>query len=514
MEKNVLSEKLYQDLVDTARTYGIDTALGPVLQAIPERFLEEAQVTWRARLPATTPYDAFIEAVAQLAASQRRDLLHLVNILAGGKVREYVEFLAENQNFEQAAAIMRGLAIPYGTPRDMLALIKFLIILERREAQTLLAQGVAKKIVRIAQNASPETLPGLLFLDDKPAAKDDLCLKLYDENGVEMFRRSIQQAPQRLFCAALKDVVVDNADYVLLPDGRCLFDGMTYKKNYEWQRPYIYQEEQTVLASQGDGFVTEMAPTLFLGRTAEHGHFIIDAIDRLYSYAQAGAPPVEKVLVQQRPRPGYREFLAAMGLPAAPEAYVTVAQATKFRQLIVPSLGTRLPAVHPKSIRFLQAQAARVARRLSPVRAARVYLARKPDRRRNLKNLAFIETLLDQAGFVKIFPEDLTFLEQIAVMRQAEVIVGVHGSALFNAIWAPPGTRVGVFVPHSWHSWHPAQLEMLFDILRAVGHQAAAIFGLVDAVTKKQHQDFIADFELSPTALARWIDDIDTATSV
>ena len=84
MEKNVLSEKLYQDLVDTARTYGIETALGPVLQAIPERFLEEAQVTWRARLPATTPYDAFIEAVAQLAASQRRDLLHLVNICSGG----------------------------------------------------------------------------------------------------------------------------------------------------------------------------------------------------------------------------------------------------------------------------------------------------------------------------------------------------------------------------------------------------------------------------------------------
>ena len=27
---------------DTARTYGIETALGPVLQAIPERFLEEA----------------------------------------------------------------------------------------------------------------------------------------------------------------------------------------------------------------------------------------------------------------------------------------------------------------------------------------------------------------------------------------------------------------------------------------------------------------------------------------
>ena len=222
MEKNVLSEKLYQDLVDTARTYGIETALGPLLQAIPERFLEEAQVTWRARLPATIPYDAFIEAVAQLAASQRRDLLHLVNILAGGKVREYVEFLAENQNFEQAAAIMRGLAIPYGTPRDMLALIKLFIILERREAQTLLAQGVAKKIVRIAQNASPETLPGLLFLDDEPAAKDDLCLKLYAENGVEMFRRPIQQAPQRLYCAALKDATLNNLDYVLLPDGRCL----------------------------------------------------------------------------------------------------------------------------------------------------------------------------------------------------------------------------------------------------------------------------------------------------
>ena len=514
MEKNVLSDQLCQDLVDTARTYGIETALGPILRAIPETYLDAMRATWRARLPKTTSHDAVVKALDELAASPKRHLLFLVDLLANGKVHKYVESLVREEKFEEAAAIMRGLAIPYGTSWDLLALIKLFSILKRREAQTLLSQGVAKKIIRIAQNALPETLPGLLFLDDKPAVKDDLCLKAYTENGVETLRRPIQQAPQRLFCATLKDATVNSADYVMLPDGRCLFDGITYKRNHEWQRPYIYQEKKTALVGQVDGAVSELAPTLLLGRTAEHGHFIIDAIDRLYSYAQAGTPPIEKVLVQQRPRPGYLEFLAAMGLPAAPEAYVSPAQATKFGQLIVPSLGTRLPAVHPKSIRFLQTQAARVTLHLSPLRGTRVYLARKPDRRRNLKNLSAIETLLDQAGFVKIFPEDLTFLEQIAVMRQTEVIVGVHGSALFNAIWAPPGTHVGVFVPHSWHSWHPAQLEMLFDILRTAGHEAAAIFGLDGAETGKQNQAFIADFELSPTALTHWIDDIDTATSL
>ena len=98
---------------------------------------------------------------------------------------------------------MRGLAIPYGTPWDLLALIKFLIILERREAQTLLAQNIAKKIVRIAKNATPETLPGLLFLDDKPAAKGDLCsymTKMASKRSVD----PSSEAPQRLFCAALK----------------------------------------------------------------------------------------------------------------------------------------------------------------------------------------------------------------------------------------------------------------------------------------------------------------------
>jgi capsular polysaccharide biosynthesis protein len=53
-----------------------------------------------------------------------------------------------------------------------------------------------------------------------------------------------------------------------------------------------------------------------------------------------------------------------------------------------------------------------------------------------------IERLAREAGFEIVFPEDLSFAEQVTLLRSARVVVMPEGSALFLAMFVTPGTTV------------------------------------------------------------------------
>jgi capsular polysaccharide biosynthesis protein len=83
------------------------------------------------------------------------------------------------------------------------------------------------------------------------------------------------------------------------------------------------------------------------------------------------------------------------------------------------------------------------ARTLSPSLAGpRVYLARKATRHRRLVNSEAIEQIARSLGFVIVYPEDLSFAEQVGVTRDAQVIVAPEGSAVFLAMFASPGATL------------------------------------------------------------------------
>lgn len=49
---------------------------------------------------------------------------------------------------------------------------------------------------------------------------------------------------------------------------------------------------------------------------------------------------------------------------------------------------------------------------------------------------------LESLGFISIEPEKLAFAEQIRIFQQAEIIVGLGGAGMFNAVFAKPGTSI------------------------------------------------------------------------
>jgi Glycosyltransferase 61 len=71
-----------------------------------------------------------------------------------------------------------------------------------------------------------------------------------------------------------------------------------------------------------------------------------------------------------------------------------------------------------------------------------VFLARQPWLWAQLVNALEIEAVADEQGFTVVYPDELTFVEQVNLVANAKRILAPQGSALFLCYFASPGTRL------------------------------------------------------------------------
>ncbi|MEZ0612346.1 DUF563 domain-containing protein [Fibrella sp. WM1] len=98
----------------------------------------------------------------------------------------------------------------------------------------------------------------------------------------------------------------------------------------------------------------------------------------------------------------------------------------------------------------------------------RVYISRGG--RRRVQNEAEVIELLRQYGFDCIADTPRSVLEQVAIYRNAEVIVGPHGASFSNIIWCQPGTHLlELFAP----TYYP---DFFRNLAQSLGMQYTAYF--------------------------------------
>lgn len=83
----------------------------------------------------------------------------------------------------------------------------------------------------------------------------------------------------------------------------------------------------------------------------------------------------------------------------------------------------------------------------------RIFVVRPPGTRRQIVNVDAVRRMLESEGFTTMEMEGLTIREQAAHFANAKVIVGEHGAALANLMYAQSGTRVVELVPIHTFSW-------------------------------------------------------------
>lgn len=111
---------------------------------------------------------------------------------------------------------------------------------------------------------------------------------------------------------------------------------------------------------------------------------------------------------------------------------------------------------------------------------------------RLLANEITLFTELRKLGFVAIEPGALSFRDQIRIFSEAEIVVGLHGSAFANIIFSRPGCIVIDILPEHWADvgggWvqnvtNLFQQEYVHIVSKSVplgpGHAVVADIGLV-----------------------------------
>jgi capsular polysaccharide biosynthesis protein len=110
-------------------------------------------------------------------------------------------------------------------------------------------------------------------------------------------------------------------------------------------------------------------------------------------------------------------------------------------ELIVPSFPGYLDWVPEGTIKFLR-ETFLPQINLNQNNRSKIYVSRAKAKNRQLINEIEVSQLLTKSGFVTVFLEEMSFLEQVEIFANAKMIVSPHGSGLTNLVFCSSDTKV------------------------------------------------------------------------
>lgn len=119
----------------------------------------------------------------------------------------------------------------------------------------------------------------------------------------------------------------------------------------------------------------------------------------------------------------------------------------------------------------------------------KIYL-RRTSRGRTIINEFELEKALFDRGYVVITPENLGFLQQVALFKNAEKIVSATGAAIANTIFCKPGGRICILIAKHQNMAYWYWINILSSIGIAADHVLGDIKG---DPSKGVHGDFYID---------------------
>jgi len=182
-----------------------------------------------------------------------------------------------------------------------------------------------------------------------------------------------------------------------------------------------------------------------------YGHWLTDCLPRLASVDLAD--PDLTIILPRAPIPAHFESLEMLGLSPTqmlPQPSAHNLRADRVTLLNLPKIWLR---PRQEQVHWLRARL-----NVPPATAARRLFVSRGNLRRRLLNEDEIERLLRGYGFQTIYPHEMTFAEHMRVFGEAQIILGMYGSGMFNAMLAPPGTLV--ITPQNPYWWDPELMRL------------------------------------------------------
>ena len=232
--------------------------------------------------------------------------------------------------------------------------------------------------------------------------------------------------------------------------------------------------------------------------TRHFGHALTEQLSRLWAVdrARQQEPGLKAIISRRNSRADLaeyeREIFGAAGFTEAD--IVLHHRPVRVETLLAASPMWALPThVHPDVRDLWRTLGGRIASKAQPVEHPRRIFCSRRLARRMCHNLDAVESLFEQHGFVVVYPEDMAFVDQVEMFRQAEVIAGFAGNAMFTSLFCPTARHLIVLGPTSY----PSRNEYM--ICAAAGHRLDHVWSEPDpeeaAGQHPQYAGFQFDFD-------------------
>ncbi|BDG71762.1 class I SAM-dependent methyltransferase [Roseomonas fluvialis] len=205
-----------------------------------------------------------------------------------------------------------------------------------------------------------------------------------------------------------------------------------------------------------------------------YGHFVFDALVTLEAFLPTIRQGRLYVLV-----PPYvpRWAVAAMGTLGIPQQAVHMpdGEAIRCTEIVIPSSIRSWTSFRPDPARCRSLRDHLLARVEPGAMRRRIYLSRANQTsysQRTIVNEAELAAMLAERGFESLEPGNMPFPDQVRAFAEAQVIVGAHGSAFGNLVFARPGATVIDLMPADWIGYwaaDPPPERWLLNVTSAMG---------------------------------------------
>jgi capsular polysaccharide biosynthesis protein len=192
--------------------------------------------------------------------------------------------------------------------------------------------------------------------------------------------------------------------------------------------------------------------SLLCGSHWNHFHWLVDGIGRLAALDAETLAGCDGILVPADLDPVAEEALSLCGIGrwrrierVGPRDSLSVGR------LLVPWRMADGFWPHPDLQRFLDGIVPEMP--YNPDLPARIWIDRRGAERRRLANEAELIAALEPAGVVPVVLEEMSLVEQAALFRQAELVVGPHGAGLTNVVFGRAPCSVVELVMDHYQHW-------------------------------------------------------------
>jgi hypothetical protein len=202
----------------------------------------------------------------------------------------------------------------------------------------------------------------------------------------------------------------------------------------------------------------DQAFSLLGARTDFFGDWLGDYIVRYVAATMSGRVPRVPILIDMSMPPTHRQALEVMLIPGMEIIEVPAFQGVEVKRLWQAPSMSYMPfhqklnekfkwdyiADSPERSLLLEDE---MVRRVNLVLGpgcgpSRIFLARKAFRHRKMTNHREIEAIAAAHGFAISYPEELDFVSQAKLLRDALFVLGPEGSALFLCCFAGRGAKI------------------------------------------------------------------------